>query len=325
MNKDTIVDWGKAFQGNIASLDFVFGGLLAGTVGGIIAPGGAGKSFLGLGICTCLTTKDILGLNIEPQDHQVCYVTAEDPKQILEHRALSLASHLNPQERERIQKFVTLQSIHGTTPCLINSKGERDEQWIGRLKRAATGKRLLIIDPLRKFHQGEENDSGHMTLLTQVLDEVASQTDCAILFLHHANKLTTLSGQGGSQAASRGSSALVDNIRYQLNLMGMTEQEAQALGVDKECRSRFVKLIGSKANYAENVEDHWLRRAEGGVLVKAVLDTPEKVKQAKKRKDEFNKADTAKDKGSNPTTPLDPSDPSSFKAAGEMSHKDIFG
>ncbi len=325
MNNDTIVDWGKVFQGDIVPLDFVFGGLLAGTVGGIIAPGGAGKSFLGLGICTCLTTKDILGLGIEPQDHQVCYVTAEDPKQILEHRALALAAHLSPPERGRIQRFVTLQSIHGTTPCLINSKGERDERWINGLKRAATGKRLLIIDTLRKFHQGEENDSGHMTLLTQVLDEIASQTGCAILFLHHANKLTTLSGQGGNQAASRGSSALVDNIRYQINLMGMTEQEAEALGVDKDCRSGFVKLISSKANYAENVDDHWLRRAEGGVLIKAVLDSPEKVKQAKKRKAEFDEADTANAKGSNPSTAVDPSDPDSVKAAGELSHKDIFG
>ena len=35
MNNDTIVDWGKVFQGDIVPLDFVFGGLLAGTVGGI--------------------------------------------------------------------------------------------------------------------------------------------------------------------------------------------------------------------------------------------------------------------------------------------------
>lgn len=41
------------------------------------------------------------------------------------------------------------------------------------MKRVASGKRMMVLDTLRKFHQGEENDSGHMTLLTQILDESA--------------------------------------------------------------------------------------------------------------------------------------------------------
>lgn len=119
--------------------------------------------------------------------------------------------------------------------------------------------------------------------------------------------MTQLSGQGGNQAASRGSSALVDNIRFQLNLSGMTEKEAEILGVQENCRSNFVKLIGSKANYATATDDHWLRRAEGGILVKAVLDTPMQVKKSKQKKE---------------ASIVDPTNPKSVK---DLSYRDVFG
>jgi hypothetical protein len=283
MKDTTILDWNKVFSGDVEPLDFVFGGFLAGSVGGIIAPGGAGKSYLGLGLCISLTCKDLLGLEIEAKDHQVAYITAEDPLPVLYHRALSLSEHLSPEDREKVQSRVVLQSLHGFTPQLLTAKGERDERWIEGLKRAATGKRMMIIDTLRKFHQGEENDSGHMTLLTQILDEIASQTGCGVLFLHHANKGATLNAQGAEQGASRGSSALVDNIRFQLNLVSMSEAEAKEKRVDEACRRHFVRLVGSKSNYAENSGDHWLRRDKGGVLVKAHFDAPDVVERAKRK------------------------------------------
>lgn len=316
MNNVTIIDWDQIFKGDIPPLDFVFSNLLAGTVGGIIAPGGVGKSFLGLALCTALTTKDMLGLSITPADCKTTYITAEDPLIILQHRAFGLSQHLNPGERERAKKFITFQSIHGTSPCLLTNKGERNENWIDGLKRAATGQRLLIIDTLRKFHQGEENDSGHMTLLTQILDEIASQTGCAILFLHHASKATELAGDTGNQAASRGSSALTANIRFQLNLVNMTINEAVALGVQDNCRSKFVKLVDAKGNYGEKKDDHWLRRDHGGVLVKAVLDTPTVVQHAKKTKAAFN------NKNNNNKDVIDSTDQDSIN---ELSHKEIFG
>lgn len=322
-NSQGLIDlnWDKVFEEKIEPLQFVFGGLMSGTVGALIAPGGAGKSFLALSIATSLTTKNIIGLDVEPADNHVCYITAEDPMTILEHRALALVRNLNLQERERIKRLVTLQSIHGHIPTLIDSNGVPDWRWIEGLKRAATGKSLLIIDTLRKFHQGEENDSGHMTILTQVLDHIASETGCAVLFLHHANKLTTLAGQGSSQAASRGSSALVDNIRYQLNLTGMTEAEAEQLGVEESCRSGFLKMVSSKANYAPEGKDHWLRRLTGGVLAEAQLESPAAVKRAKERKAAFDqKAQEEKRQVS-----INPSSAKSIKAAGELSHQDIFG
>ena len=316
------MDWKKVRNGDIEPLDFIFSGLLAGTVGAIIASGGAGKSYLGLGICAALTAKDVLGMGIESADYHVCYVTAEDPMEILEHRTESLISQFSNSEIDRLEQYVEFHSLHGYTPQIIDNNGKRDEGWISALKRLAKGKRLLFLDTLRKFHKGEENDSGQMTLVTQILDEIASQTGCAILFLHHANKLTQLSGQGANQAASRGSSALVDNIRFQINMLGMSEKEAEAKGVEDNCRSRFVKIIGAKANYTEKDEDLWLRRDTGGVLVKAEFDLPAVVKKSKSRKTaEHKKTEINAATDDNDLT-VDPTDPESVKG---LTYQDMFG
>lgn len=317
MNESILLDWDQVFQGQIPNLDFVFGGLLAGTVGGIIAHGGAGKSFLAMEVGVCLTAKDILGIGVEPKNCMVGYITAEDPMIVLQNRAFDIASHLSPAERERVKDFLAFYSLHGYTPSLISSKGERDDVWIEYLKGLAKNHRLLIIDTLRKFHQGEENDSGHMTLLTQVLDEIASQTGCAILFLHHVNK-ATMRDSNNNQIASRGSSALVDNIRFQLSLVNMTEVEASELLIDEGLRRNFVKLIGSKANYAESQNDHWLRRDKGGVLIPAVFDTPAKIEKAKDRKKEESEIEK-----SSKINEVDLSDSSIDK--GNLTYRDIFG
>ena len=320
LEKRTEADWDMCFKGENPKPTFLWDGFLAGSVGALIAAGGVGKSYLGLGLGISLTAKDMLQFNAMSENNKVVYLTAEDPLVILEDRMSHFGEHLSPTEREKVIKNFSVQSIHGYSPELLNIKGERNEIWINALKHLATGKTLLMLDTLRKFHKAEENDSGHMTHVTQILDEIASETGCAILFLHHANKLATLSGQGGNQGASRGSSALVDNIRYQINLSVMTSAEAEKLGVDNDMRQKFVKLESSKANYAENSGDWWFRRTKGGVLVKAVFDTPYQVKQTKERKAAF-KEELAQQ--AEPVQKvIDPSDPDSVSG---MSYKDIFG
>lgn len=318
--KQTEANWQLCFDKKNPKPKFLWDGFLAGSVGALIAAGGVGKSYLGIGLGISLTAKDMLGFNKSNDDNKVIYLTAEDPLVILEERMSHFGEHLNQAEREKVIKNFSVQSIHGYTPELLNNKGERNENWICALKRLANGKNLLMLDTLRKFHKAEENDSGHMTHLTQILDEIASETGCAILFLHHANKLATLSGQGGNQGASRGSSALVDNIRYQINLSIMTEKEAEKIGVDETVRHRFVKLESSKQNYAENTGDWWFRRSTGGVLVKAIFDNPPQVKRSQERKtelrEELNQPESQKQIVIVPTDP---------KSVSGMSYTDIFG
>ncbi|KAG1246205.1 hypothetical protein G6F65_020809 [Rhizopus arrhizus] len=92
-----------------------------------------------------------------------------------------------------------------------------------------------------------------------------------------------MAGAGDQQQASRGSSVLVDNIRWQSYLSGMTQAEAEEWGVDEGQRGYFVRYGVSKANYGAPFQECWFRRHEGGVLKPAVLErqkrpTPAKLK-----------------------------------------------
>ncbi len=83
---DYLLDIEKAFSGDIKPLDMVLPGLLAGSVGSLVAPGSTGKGYLANSICASLTTVDLLGFGIQPTDCHVAYITAEDPISVLEHR-----------------------------------------------------------------------------------------------------------------------------------------------------------------------------------------------------------------------------------------------
>ena len=80
------------------------------------------------------------------------------------------------------------------------------------------------------------------------------------------------------QQASRGSSVLVDNIRWQSYLSSMTSAEAEEWGVDDDQRRFFVRFGVSKANYGAPFADRWFRRHDGGVLKPAVLERQRKSK-----------------------------------------------
>lgn len=111
------------------------------------------------------------------------------------------------------------------------------------------------------------------------MEAIAAETGCSIIFLHHANKSAAMAGAGDQQQASRGSSVLVDNIRWQAYLSGMTAAEAETWGVDDNQRAYFVRFGVSKANYGSPFQERWLRRHEGGVLKPVPLEKRAKPKK----------------------------------------------
>lgn len=266
-----LLDIKKAFSEKIEPLDMVLPGLLSGSVGSLVAPGSTGKGYLANSLCASLTTVDLLGLGIHPTDCQVAYITAEDPLSILEHRVCALGALLSPDQRKTFSERVQILSLAGCQPSLLDGKKGRNENWIEWLKEICTGKRLVIIDTLRRFHQARENDSGAMTYLIQLLEEVAKATGCALVFTHHTKKNAALNGLGTETDASRGSTALSFNIRWQVNMQIMTENEADHFGVDQQHRHKYVQIIGPKTNYDEFGLQGWLMRTDGGVLIKADL------------------------------------------------------
>lgn len=246
--------------------DFVLPGMLLGTIGAIISPGGAGKSMFAIQAATAIAGgSDLLKLGLKPG--AVVYLPAEDPTIALHHRFFALSQRWNAEQRENVRENFSLYSLIGQEPDLFS---ETWFQWIDSL---LDGKRILFLDTLRRFHRLEENDSGQMADVIGRMEAMAWKRACSIAFLHHTSKASAMLGQGDQQQASRGSSVLVDNARWQLYLSGVAKNETKKLGIDEEMRGYFVKVGVSKQNYDAPQSETIFRRTDGGVLIPAELST----------------------------------------------------
>lgn len=160
-----------------------------------------------------------------------------------------------PKGKKRSKRFSELQRTRGLTEYGLKT--------IANNHRKASGR----------------NDIGaHEAQCIGRMEAIAADTGCSIVFLHHASKGAAMMGAGDQQQASRGSSVLVDNIRWQSYLSSMTSAEAEEWGVDDDQRRFFVRFGVSKANYGAPFADRWFRRHDGGVLKPAVLERQRKSK-----------------------------------------------
>lgn len=242
--------------------DFVLPGMLAGTIGSLVAPGGVGKSFMSFELALLVGAGyDLLGLDISLKTGRVVMLCLEDPEDALRHRIHALGKYLPPEVREKMHEQVQVFPLVGKRTDIF------DSSFFGWVQQTAKGTRLIIIDTLRRVHSEDENDSAKMSELLGKLEEIAKQERCAILFLHHTTKNAALGGQTDMQQASRGSSVLTDNIRWQSYLAVMDEKDANAKGIPKADRRRYLRFGVSKQNYGPPLDELWLERREGGVLL----------------------------------------------------------
>ncbi|MHB8714314.1 MAG: helicase RepA family protein [Trichloromonadaceae bacterium] len=235
-------------------IDYVLPGLVAGTVGALVSPGGSGKSAFALQVCAQVAGgRDILGLGEVPTGRAV-YLPAEDPESVLIHRLFALGELYSQKEREAISDRLMIE------PLLAHKPDVLDRGWFEAIKRFADGSRLICIDTLRMFHSAEENDSGQMSEVVGRLKNICADTQATLIFLHHTTKSAALHRQGAEQQASRGSSVLVDNVRWQGYLVTMAPEEAKAHEVEEEQRHYFVRFGISKQNYGKPFRPKWYKK-----------------------------------------------------------------
>ena len=243
------------------AIDYVLPGMIQGTVGALISPGGHGKSFLSLELAIQIASgADVMAWGQKLTTGKVAYLAGEDPQVALHARLHHLGKYLNLIQKEEVIENLTIHPLVGECPNLLAPELEHG------LVDVARGKRLVIIDTLRRFHTGNENDSGEMSKVITALERIAKATGASMLFLHHSSKYAAMSGTVDEQQSSRGSSVLVDNVRWQGFLSTMTKAEATIMNVDLKSRGSFVRFGLSKQNYGPAFEDTWFTRAEGGVL-----------------------------------------------------------
>ncbi|MFT6551219.1 MAG: RecA-family ATPase [Zhongshania marina] len=270
------IDLQAAFSQEPPPLDFIWPGFLAGTVGALIAPGATGKSFWALeaamSIACGMVAGDLIRLNPSCSG-RVVYLAGEDPEPILIRRIHAIGQYLTTPAYTAIAENLIIE------PTLGKKLNVMDSRHLGRVIEFCSGARLVVLDTLSRFHTLDENSNGDMAQLVSTLEQIATQTGAAILYLHHVSKGSARDGQADQQQAARGASALIDNARWCGFVSKMTERESnllsdrhydrQPIGIDR--RSYFIRFGISKQNYDSTPLDTWYERRDGGVLVPVEL------------------------------------------------------
>jgi len=266
----SLISLDDAIAGNFERPDMIIPGLKAGSVGSIIAPGSTGKGFACIEMCIDISTgSNLLGLDLHnpAKEDQTLFVTLEDDSDVLLERIHNITSHLKEDQIINLKKRCAFRSYYGRDMSLLDSNLMKKNDLVESLIEIGEGKRLIMLDTLRRLTDADENKSADASAILRILELVAHRTGAAVVFTHHTNKNSTMSGMGGEQGAARGSSVLVDNVRWQLNLTGMSEDEAKKNRVMPEDRGKYVQMHASKMNYGGGqFQGHWLKRGEHGIL-----------------------------------------------------------
>ena len=264
------LDLRRAVEQAPEPLDFVLPGFKSGTVGALVSPGATGKTMLALQAAVTVSGGPDM-LDFASMDTawrrtagRVVFLTGEDPADVLNGRFHAIGQRLNTAEKQALFENLSVAPLVGHGADVMTFEWRR---WIADVTLNA---RLVVIDTLRRFHQLDENDGGHMARLLAYMEQLCRENSTTVLFLHHTSKAGALNG-GDAQQASRGSSVLTDNARFQANLVGMTTEQAKQFDVDENCRRNFVRLSFPKVNYSAPIPDQWFRRRDGGLLEPAIL------------------------------------------------------
>lgn len=275
------IDLRKLLSEPLPKLDFCLPGLLAGTVGSIVSPGGLGKSILALELCSTIAGgADLLnigdGNNI--QKGKAVYLPVEDPQKAIEHRLFALFEHQNKRQREALYENLVVEPLEKHMPDLLKI------EWINALMRLAEGTRLMVLDTLTLFHTADENNNGEMKQVIATLIQIAAKTGCTILFVHHTAK----NSEGRSATSGRGASVLKDNIRWQAYISNLTKEEARENGISENNAKWYLWFGINKVNFGVEKEMLLQKHLPINKEINAII--------LKKYKEQKNEYVAAKDK-----------------------------
>lgn len=262
-------------------IDFVVPGLPVGAVASIVGSGGVGKSYFALQVAVAVAAGHTWVYDLlqgpgqpakKPAPAKVVLVLGEESREMTVLRLHQVVDHhaSNAKERktllDRLAGNLSLYALAGGPRLLLDDYSE-DAHGVEELASMCAGARLVILDPLRRFHIGEENDSLHMTNTVEVCERLGYRIRSATMVTHHTTKLSTVMATAERSAASRGSTALTDGVRLQVNLSALDSAMAKAYRIGDDRSARCVRVDVAKANYISDGHRGVLSRTHEGVLV----------------------------------------------------------
>lgn len=220
--------------------------LLRGTVTGCASTGGVGKSFLSLGIALQLVTGRVFWNGLHPDGVGTALLfDLENDGDSTMRRIAGFADRYQISDPVMEAGLQRLHAINTRGAFIESVPGTRDYRPSKHFTEFADYVRgckpdLIIIDHLRRISgAADANDTAVMGYVMELLGMVASEYDCALLVLCHANKTSTGTDVGPENF--RGASAIVD--------------EARCAWVMRRNPDKVLELHRVKANHASTLED----------------------------------------------------------------------
>ena len=251
-----------------------------GKVGGIVAPGGTGKSQLVLQLGFCVATGErFAGTWDVGEQGSVLLLFAEDDKEEIHRRLHDIVdsmSAFDPTKRANAESRLYIRSLVGKNNLMTDGDsrtGVTETDFVDRLLKVTEqikDLKLIVIDPASRFRGGEENSAEDTTRFIEQVERLCQASGATVLVLHHSNKRSQADGSQ-DQSAARGSSAFADGVRWLMTLSRMSEKQAKARGISDVDRHRYLFASLAKSNYGPPCADVILERGIGGVLGAANL------------------------------------------------------
>lgn len=233
--------------------------LTRGGVGGIVAAGGTGKSFIVNQFGNMMAAGGVIGPLRAPKKLNVLLLFGEDPQDEVDRRLWRVCQGTFPNSFHAI-------SVSGKIGPLMQLKDGNPTRtkwfdWLCQTVENHKGLDVLMIDPKSRFYGLVENDNDHNTQWIACLETITVERGINILFTHHVSKAN---GKQLHQDMARGGSALVDGARWLIGLTPMEEKIAKEYGVNER---DYVEMDLIKANYVAKLPQTLFFKRDGlGVL-----------------------------------------------------------
>jgi hypothetical protein len=220
------------------------------TASATVAPGGTGKTTLGMVDAIALATcRNLLG----EQPTERCRVwlhNGEDPIEEMDRRIGAICYHYGIPMAE-LEGWL-FRSSGAEVPLRVAngfSDLKLDAPLIALIKDEIRANQVdvVILDPLVTLHSTAESDNGKMDQVMRVFTGIATEMDCAIDVSHHTRKLAP-GVLAHTAEDSRGAVAIRDAVRAMRVLNIMSAVEAANLGIPEAERQSYVRVDRGKGN-----------------------------------------------------------------------------